>query len=80
MQTQLKKWGNSLALRIPKTLAQEIDLAFNSPVEISIVEGALVIRPLPENGLSLEALLADITDENLHQEVETGTAVGNEVW
>ena len=80
MQTQIKKWGNSLALRIPKLLAEQLDIKTDSEVEIAVEDGQMVIRPLPEPTLTLEELLAQITDENLHEEVETGTAVGGEVW
>ena len=80
MQTQIKKWGNSLALRIPKLLAEQLDIKTDSEVEIAVEDGQMVIRPLPEPTLTLEKLLAQITDENLHEEVETGTAVGGEAW
>jgi len=80
MQTQVKKWGNSLALRIPKTLAEQMAISPDSPVEISIVEGNLVVVPLAEPKLTLAELLAQITEKNLHKEVDTGVAVGNEVW
>jgi antitoxin MazE len=81
MQTQVKKWGNSLALRIPKTFAEEIAIAANTAVEISIVEGNLIVTPLskPET-YTLDNLLSQITPENLHHEVDTGDAIGNEVW
>ncbi|WP_420645648.1 AbrB/MazE/SpoVT family DNA-binding domain-containing protein [Candidatus Leptofilum sp.] len=80
MQTQVKKWGNSLALRIPKPLAEQLAIKTDTEVEIVVEDGQLLIRPLPEPALTLEELLAQITDENLHNEVETGTAVGSEVW
>ena len=80
MQTQIKKWGNSLALRIPKLLAEQLDIKTDSEVEIAVEDGQMVIKPLSEPALTLEELLAQITDENLHEEVETGTAVGGEVW
>ncbi|MCA9920322.1 MAG: AbrB/MazE/SpoVT family DNA-binding domain-containing protein [Anaerolineales bacterium] len=80
MQTQIKKWGNSLALRIPKLLAEQLDIKTDSEVEIAVEDGQMVIKPLPEPTLTFEELLAQITDENLHEEVETGTAVGGEVW
>jgi len=80
MQTQIKKWGNSLALRIPKLLAEQLDIKTDTEVEIAVEDGQLVVKPLPEQTVTLEELLAQITDENLHEEVETGTAVGGEVW
>lgn len=80
MQTQVKKWGNSLALRIPKSLAEQLDMKTDTEVEIVVEDGQLVIKPLPEPELTLEELLSQITAENLHKEVDTGTAVGGEVW
>ena len=80
MHAQVKKWGNSLALRIPKPLAEQLSIKNDTEVEIQIVDDQLMIKPLPEPALTLEALLAQITDENLHEEIETGTAVGGEVW
>lgn len=80
MQTQVKQWGNSLAIRIPKTVATEIDIASDSPVRLIVEEGRLIIMPLAEPKPTLADLLAQVTAENRHDEVETGTAVGNEVW
>jgi len=80
METRVKKWGNSLALRIPKPLAVEVGLEDSSPIEISLMDGRLVITPVVEPELSLATLLAQVTEENLHGEVDTGTAVGGEVW
>jgi len=80
MRTRVQKWGNSLALRIPKPFATEIGLQRNSPVEVSLVNGQLVIVPVVEPALTLEHLLAQVTDENLHSEIDTGPAVGKEVW
>lgn len=80
MRTRVQKWGNSLAVRIPKPFANEIGLQRNSVVEMSLVNGRLVIVPVVEPALTLEDLLARVTDENLHSGVETGPAVGKEVW
>ena len=80
MRTQVKKWGNSLALRIPKPFAIEIGLERDSPVEVSLADGRLVIALVVEPALTLEHLLAQVTEDNLHSEIETGPAVGREVW
>ena len=80
METRVKKWGNSLALRIPKPLAVEVGLEDSSPIEISLMDGRLVITPVVEPELSLATLLAQVTEENLHGEVDSGPAVGGEVW
>ena len=79
VQARIQKWGNSLAVRIPKPLALDIGLAQNSLISVSVVEGKLILEPIKPSP-SLDELLAGITQDNLHQEIETGTAVGNEVW
>ena len=80
MRTRVQKWGNSLALRIPRHVAQEVGLEKDASVEISIVEGKLLISRPPETEPSLEQLLERITPENIHSEVDTGLAKGNEAW
>ncbi len=80
MQTQVKKWGNSLALRIPKVYVEQMAIKPDSPVEISVIDGNLVIMPLYESEITLDDLLSRVTAENLHDEIDTGSAVGNEVW
>ena len=80
METVIKKWGNSLALRIPKPLADEVGLGEDSAVDLLLEEGKLVIVPVVAPRYALESLLADVTVENLHDEVDTGVAVGGEAW
>lgn len=80
METRVHKWGNSLALRIPKPLATEVGLQHNSAVELWVDDGKLVIVPVVKPALSLDELLAQVTAENLHREIDVGSAVGNEVW
>ena len=80
MRTHLKKWGNSLALRIPKAFAIEIGLKQDSPIELSLENDQLVIKPVAEIPLTLEQLLARVTEDNLHEEIKTGESVGKEVW
>lgn len=80
MKTRIQKWGNSLALRIPKSFAQETHLEQGSLVEVSTQNGKLLVTPLPQPAITLEALLKDVTSQNLHHEVDTGSAVGGEVW
>jgi len=78
MKTQIKKWGNSAAVRIPKPLLQGVDLEIESPVELSIVNGRLVVEPIKEQGFTLDALLSGITPDNVHDEVDFGEPVGKE--
>ena len=80
METTIKKWGNSLALRIPKALAEEAGLYYELSVELSLLDGKLVIVPIEQPKLDLEAMLDQITEDNLHSEVNVGPAVGQEVW
>ena len=80
MLTKVQKWGNSLALRIPKAFAVDARLEHNSPVEISLVDDKIVITPLPVPQWTLEELLSGITEDNLHPETGTGPAAGNETW
>jgi antitoxin MazE len=80
MRTRVQKWGNSLALRIPKSFATEVGLQKETSVELSLSDGKLVITPVTEPKLNLKQLLAKVTKENLHHEVDTGPVTGNETW
>ena len=80
MLTKVQKWGNSLAVRIPKAFAADARIENDSLVEISLVEGQIVIKPVAIQNLTLELLLGGITADNLHHEIKTGNVVGNEIW
>ena len=80
MQAKIQKWGNSLALRIPKTLADETGLNMDSPVEIKVIDGQIHIIPVQDPYYDLDTLLDGITPDNLHGEISTGKAVGKEIW
>jgi antitoxin MazE len=80
VEARVKMWGHSLAVRIPKPLAVEVGLGPDSLVEISLVDNKLVVTPLDEPAWTLESLLAQVTEDNIHGEVDTGPAIGNEVW
>ena len=80
MKTRVQKWGNSLALRIPKSFAAEAGLHANAAVLLTLVEGTLVVRPITPPTFTLEELLHGVTNENLPGEWDTGPTVGKEVW
>ena len=80
MLTKIQRWGNSLALRIPKAFALDAQLENNSFVEISFVDGQIIVKPISAPSWSLEDLLAGINKKNRHHEVNSGSAMGNEVW
>lgn len=79
METKVQKWGNGPALRIPKSFVTETRLEPDTEVDLSLVEGTLVITPV-EKDYSLEGLLTSVTEENTHAKVDTGGSVGSEVW
>ncbi len=78
MKTQVQRWGNSLAVRIPKVMASQMGIGENTAVELNLVDGVLTLRA--RNELTLDELLAGITADNLHGEIDTGPAVGAEAW
>jgi len=78
MTVSIKKWGNSLALRIPKDIAQTLHIENDSVLELHIADGAMVVKPLQHT--LLENLVSKIDAENIHTEVDTGESVGNEEW
>ena len=79
LKAQLVKWGNSHAVRIPKAALEQARLRPGSKLEIRVEEGCITIQPL-HSKLTLESLVAGITPENRHQELDWGEPVGNEVW
>ncbi|HVP46326.1 MAG TPA: AbrB/MazE/SpoVT family DNA-binding domain-containing protein [Bryobacteraceae bacterium] len=80
MSTQLAKWGNSLAVRIPKTLAETAKIREGDRVSLSIEkDGVLVIRPARRK-YSLKQLVTRITPRNRHNETPWGPPAGKEVW
>ncbi len=80
MKVKIKKWGNSLAIRIPHAFAVETNLHDNSVVEFIARDNELVIVPVNGNEFTLEDLLEGVKDGNLHGEIATGAPVGAEIW
>ncbi|MFT5130570.1 MAG: antitoxin MazE [Rhodothermales bacterium] len=78
MTATVQKWGNSLALRIPKGLAEDVSRCSGSHVDLRVEDGQLVIRPV--DTASLDELLQGITNDNCHHETRWGKPVGNEAW
>jgi antitoxin MazE len=76
---RVTRWGNSLAVRIPKALAEQTRIEEGSEVELSVADGALTIRP-KAHSYSLEELLDQVTPENRHDEIDWGEPQGKEVW
>ena len=84
MIVEFRKWGNSLAVRIPKTLADSIKVSDGKRAEIKVENGALVLRPIVKPArkpsYTLDELLAGMTRDNVPQEVDWGLKRGNEAW
>ena len=80
MGQTLKKWGNSLSLRIPRVFTDQLHWQENTQVDASIVDGKLVVEAVGAPRYTLDHLLEGMTAENMHEEISTGTALGAEVW
>jgi len=80
MRVCIQKWGNSLALRIPRSMAMESSIEQGSYVDIQSVDGKLVIDPVKETEYKLEDLLEKVSETNIHFEIDTGNPVGKELW
>ena len=80
MQIRIQKWGNSLAVRIPKAFVKEARVAYGTTVDLSIAEGKIIIDPCPVPEYRLEDLLQGVTRQNRHAAVQTGGPVGQEAW
>ena len=80
MRTRVQKWGNSLAVRLPKSFAVEAGLDRETPVEVTLREGSIVVTAVAEPAFTLEQLVSQIAPENVHGEVDTGRVVGAEEW
>ena len=78
MEATVKKWGNSLGIRIPNLIARELSLKDGSLVDINDRGKEIIIRPIQKNKLS--EMLSNINEHNIHKEIETGGPVGKEVW
>jgi antitoxin MazE len=79
MKAKVQRWGNSLAIRIPKAYAVDLRVDAGSVIDLDIVESKLVVTPERE-APALDALLALVTPENVHAESDVGPAIGREAW
>ncbi len=79
MRTRISKWGNSLAVRLPKPFADELGLGEGTEVELTLREGRLILVAASRE-YALEELVDGITVENRHQESDWGRPRGREGW
>ncbi|MBI2761560.1 MAG: AbrB/MazE/SpoVT family DNA-binding domain-containing protein [Chloroflexi bacterium] len=80
MKARIQRWGNSLAVRIPRSVAEDGGMENGTLVELSVADGSLVITPIATPSPTLEELVDQITPDNVHGEVDWGHAVGRELW
>ncbi len=77
MQSRVAKWGNSLGVRIPRTMAEHLHMAEGTPIDVVQRDNEIVIR---RKQYSLEELLDKVTVENTHSETDWGKPMGRETW
>lgn len=80
MITKIQKWGNSLGLRIPKNIAQDAGVGEGTTVDLTLKDGQLIVSPARSRSYDLKHLLAKVTPQNIHEEIEYGGPFGREVW
>ncbi len=80
MRIKIQKWGNSLALRIPKAFAFQSKIREDEYVNLTLEDNKIVIEPVEEKKYSLKELVSGIKKSNLHREIDFGDQAGNEHW
>jgi antitoxin MazE len=79
METKIQKWGNSLAVRLPKAFAEQTGIENGSDVQISIEDGKIILAPIKDRTKLLDALLEEIEESTVHSEINFGQPVGKEL-
>lgn len=80
MRATIQKWGNSLALRIPKAFSEELGIEEATAVEMRVDNSVLIVKPQKIKKIALKELLAMVNELNCHEAIETDPAIGKEVW
>ena len=80
MQTSVKKWGNSLAIRVPQAIASQINITEGSKIKLILKNNIIEIIPTESKEYSLKNLLSAINNENHHLEISTDSPIGKEIW
>jgi antitoxin MazE len=78
MKTAVQQWGNSLALRIPKVLAEQTRVKKGTRVSLTIEKGRMIVTPVRDDELSLKKLLSQVTSRNIHPQTDWGPPTGKE--
>jgi len=80
MITQLKKWGNSFAIRLPQNLLSQVNFQENENIEIRVEDNTIILSSAVKPRYQLEELLSQITPKNKQELVDFGKPIGKEVW
>ena len=80
MKTRAQKWGNSLAIRVPKTVATQVGLKVQDDLDIEVQDGNVVLKPHVRRVYRLDDLVKRISKKNRHGEIDSGDPVGHEIW
>ena len=84
MIVEFCRWGNSLAVRIPKALAEALKVSDGKQADMRVENGTLVLRPIVKPGrkprYTLDELLRGMSKDDVPQEVDWGASRGNEAW
>ncbi|MDK1671190.1 AbrB/MazE/SpoVT family DNA-binding domain-containing protein [Moraxella osloensis] len=79
MQVTMRRWGNSIGVRIPAGILTELNLSAEKKVDVRAEAGRIIIEPIIDSQETLEQLLGQITPNNLHSEIDFGQPVGKEL-
>ena len=79
MQVTMRKWGNSIGVRIPAVILTELNLSAEKKVDVRAEAGRIIIEPIIDSQETLEQLLGEITPDNVHSEIDFGQPVGKEL-
>ncbi len=80
MRVKVQKWGNSMALRIPKPFAEQTSIKLGAFVDLSIDDGKLIIEPIQQENYDLKTLISEVKESNLHKEYLSDKPTGKEIW
>ncbi|EBY5370869.1 AbrB/MazE/SpoVT family DNA-binding domain-containing protein [Escherichia coli] len=78
-QVTVKKWGNSPSVRLPAAIVRAASLQVDDVVELSVEDGKITIVPVRTREYTLEALMAGVSGDNIHGEIDFGKSVGKEL-
>ena len=80
MIATVQKWGNSLGVRIPKTIAEDSSIRAGSAIEMRVQDGRVILEPQKTRKYHLGTMIKSVTSRNMHSEIDTGPRTGKEAW